>query len=155
MNSRLWMRVCVWAVAVFSLVAVWLLLYNPGVLESPNQVCFHGRCLNVEVVQNETDRTRGLQHRKTLGENAGMLFVFSDIQKYSFWMKDTFIPLDMIWLDYAKRVVHVERNVPPCRQDPCPTYAPSAPALYVLETNPDQFDVKRGDQLEFRLNVIR
>lgn len=83
-----------------------------------------------------------------------MLFVFSSATKHSFWMKDTLIPLDMIWMDYAHRVVDMRTQVPPCTSDPCPVYTPSANALYVLEINSglsDTIGLKIGDEVDFRL----
>ncbi|MDO8580862.1 MAG: DUF192 domain-containing protein [Candidatus Omnitrophota bacterium] len=121
---------------------------------SPNQVCFPQKCFNVEVVVDEKDRERGLQDRRSLDANAGMLFIFPISHDYAFWMKDTLIPLDMIWLDYAQRVAHIEQNVPPCEQDPCPSYAPSQKALYVLELNAGQaerINLRTGQRAEFRL----
>ena len=69
-------------------------------------------------------------------------------------MKDTLIPLDMIWMDSERRIVHIEHNVPPCAADPCPRYPPSGPALYVLEINAGfaaKLGLKVGDTMEFRL----
>jgi uncharacterized membrane protein (UPF0127 family) len=119
-------------------------------------VCIKKHCYNVEVVSRDPDRARGLQHRTELPPDAGMLFIFSNSGEHSFWMKDTLIPLDMIWLDHARRVVHIETDVPPCRQDPCPKYTPLAAALYVLELNAGEARKKGiavGDQVEFQLSA--
>ncbi len=94
---------------------------------------------------------RGLQFRTSLAQDAGMLFIFDQPLRYSFWMKDTLIALDMIWLDQEMRVVHVESNVPPCTEDPCASYSPSEPALYVLELNAGTaslINLKPGDRLQ-------
>jgi len=72
--------------------------------------------------------------RQTLAPSAGMLFIFEDEQPRTFWMKNTVIPLDMIFLDANKTVVEVKLDVLPCVQDPCATYT-SRPAMYVLEIN--------------------
>lgn len=117
-----------------------------------DQVCFGKKCVNVEVVQDQARRLRGLQFRESLAGNHGMLFIFDRQDIYSFWMKDTLIPLDMIWLDDLRKVVHIEKNVPPCREDPCPHYTPSAKALYVLEINAHESDLLGlhiGDEAEF------
>jgi len=53
-----------------------------------------------------------------------MVFIFEDVGFYPFWMKNTLIPLDMIWLDADHRVVSVAESVPPCKADPCPTSHP-------------------------------
>ena len=69
-------------------------------------------------------------------------------------MKETLIPLDMIWMDYARRVVFIAADVPPCKSDPCPTYTPPRDALYVLEVNAgytQKNSIKVGDAAEFRI----
>ena len=138
--------------------AVYFLLFMSlsGCLSSArhnnNQVCFQKHCFDVEIVRTEEERARGLQHRTSLDKDAGMLFVFPVLDKYSFWMKETLIPLDMIWLDYARRVVDIAAEVPPCKSNPCPTYTPDQNALYVLEINADranQLGIKVGDTAEF------
>ena len=111
----------------------------------------------MEVVRKEPERLRGLQFRKSLCDHCGMLFVFPHSQIYSFWMKDTLIPLDMIWMDYARRVVYIEKNVPPCRADPCPAYTPTEKAVYVLEINAgsaDRWGLRVGDTAAFRLDRL-
>jgi uncharacterized protein len=78
---------------------------------------------------------RGLMFRKSLPENSGMLFVFPDEAIQSFWMKNTLIPLDMIFISANDRVVDIKNNFLPCTTDPCPTYQSVLPAKYVLEVN--------------------
>ena len=126
--------------------------------QSAAQVCINNHCVEVQVVQKYDELMRGLQFRKSLPQNAGMLFVFSQSAVYPFWMKDTLIPLDMIWLDESKQVVHIERNVPPCRQDPCPVYTPSAKAFYVLEINGqcvEKLGIQAGNKAEFRIPGLK
>ena len=72
-------------------------------------------------------------HRQSLPDNRGMLFVFPDENDRSFWMRNTLIPLDMIWIDDGRRIAHIAHDVPPCKADPCPSYPPNAKAKYVLE----------------------
>jgi uncharacterized protein len=71
--------------------------------------------------------------RESLAAGKGMLFLFPRRGVYPFWMKNTLIPLDMIWLEADGRVVDVKAAVPPCPGDPCPSYSPSGQASYVLE----------------------
>jgi uncharacterized membrane protein (UPF0127 family) len=71
--------------------------------------------------------------RDNLPADRGMIFLFRSAAEYPFWMKNTLIPLDMIWLDDQKRIVHVAHDVPPCKADPCPNVPPNAVASYVLE----------------------
>ena len=103
--------------------------------QKKDEVCFNERCVKVEVVYKWDDLIRGLKFREKMDLDHGMLFIFPKTSVYSFWMKDTKIPLDMIWMDYARRVVHIASNVPPCVSDPCTIYTPQDQALYVLEVN--------------------
>jgi hypothetical protein len=92
-----------------------------------------GATIVVEVVADPETRALGLMHRPSLRPDRGMLFLFPTTDIHSFWMKETLIPLDMIWIDESSRVVDVKANVPPCQADPCPSYTPSGAARYVLE----------------------
>lgn len=95
---------------------------------------------DVELARTETERAKGLSNREVLAPNAGMLFIFDTPGEYGFWMKDTFIPLDMIWISESKHIVHIEKNVQPSSD--LTTYSNeinsedgSDAALYVLELN--------------------
>jgi uncharacterized membrane protein (UPF0127 family) len=71
--------------------------------------------------------------RESLPASTGMLFLFPEGGVHKFWMKNTMIPLDMIWMDPQGKVLFVSANTPPCKADPCPSYGPEAPASSVLE----------------------
>jgi uncharacterized membrane protein (UPF0127 family) len=92
-----------------------------------------GAVVQVELATDEPTRSQGLMYRDHLPDDRGMLFLFPQSGDYPFWMKNTLIPLDMIWIDDQRRIVHVASNVPPCKADPCPSYPPNAVAKYVLE----------------------
>ncbi|MBI3811600.1 MAG: DUF192 domain-containing protein [Nitrospirae bacterium] len=92
-----------------------------------------GKPLQVEVADTPMEQTRGLMFRTDLPEDHGMLFIFERPGKNQFWMKNTLIPLDILWMDDQKRIIHIEYQVPPCKLDPCPVYGPSAESHYVLE----------------------
>jgi uncharacterized protein len=92
-----------------------------------------GAAIQVELATDDATRAQGLMFRDHLAEDRGMLFLFPESGEYPFWMKNTLIPLDMIWIDDQRRVAHVSSNVPPCKADPCPNYPPNANAKYVLE----------------------
>ncbi len=99
----------------------------------PRVVFPDGYAVHVEVAADAETRAQGLMFRDRLREHTGMLFIFPTAGVYPFWMKNTLIPLDMVWIDDQKRVAHVKFDVPPCKADPCPSYDPEVPALYVLE----------------------
>jgi hypothetical protein len=114
----------------------------------------NGTAVAAEIAAPEDVRARGLMFRDALPIDQGMLFVFEEEGVHAFWMKNTRIPLDMLWLDPGRRIVHIAKMVPPCVADPCPSYGPGLPALFVLELAGGQADargLKVGDRLEFVL----
>jgi uncharacterized membrane protein (UPF0127 family) len=113
-----------------------------------------GESLSAELAVTQEERALGLMFRKTIECDQGMLFVFDNEDFYSFWMKNMLIPLDLIWLDKEKRIVHIERCVPPCEREPCPSYSPRIPGMYVLELKAgsvEQRGLKIFDRLDFIL----
>jgi len=119
---------------------------------APRVIFKDGFRVKVEVAADDENRTQGLMYRDHLADDRGMIFVFPQKGEYAFWMKNTIIPLDMIWIDEAKKVVHVAHDVPPCQADPCPSYPPGAAAKYVLEVAAGvaaKHHVADGDVLAF------
>lgn len=135
-------------------VLAYFLLAFSGVVDLPRarehaRIEFPGASFTVEIPNTPYRVKRGFQGRKTLSPGAGMLFVLPKVQVVHFWMKDTLIPLDMIWLDENRHVLHIESAVPPCTASPCPQYGPALPAKYVLEVNAGQAGmagIRIGDQ---------
>jgi YVTN family beta-propeller protein len=104
----------------------------------------------VEVPDDSEESMRGLMFRIHLPWNAGMLFPYSNEEPRTFWMKNTLIPLDMIFVDSSSKIVEIKENIPPCEQDECPTYPSVQPAQYVLEVNAgfvQEKGIKVGDRL--------
>ncbi len=97
-----------------------------------------GHRYTVEIADDDASRARGLMDRTELAPDHGMLFVFDHDAPRVFWMKNTKIPLDMLFFDADRRLVSVQHDVPPCTADPCPGYSSGAPARYVLELNAGQ-----------------
>ncbi|MFC1755599.1 DUF192 domain-containing protein [Thermoproteota archaeon] len=100
-----------------------------------DQVCLNGSCFNVDVADTPEKRQQGLMFRESLGRDEGMLFVFEVEDIYDFWMKNTYIPLDIIWINSNREVVFIEYNAMPCGEDECLNILPDSDALYVLELN--------------------
>ena len=99
----------------------------------PAVVLPDGAVVAVELATDDDTRQQGLMYRESLEPLKGMLFIFPAAGDYPFWMKNTMIPLDMLWIDDSRHIVHIEQDVPPCTADPCPSYPPGAKAKYVLE----------------------
>jgi hypothetical protein len=114
-----------------------------------------GIIIDAEIADTPLKRSVGLMYRDHLKKDHGMLFFFSQPQAWSFWMKNTKIALDLIWLDAKKRVTHIERNVPICTKtdDSCPQYRPNSDdAMYVLEIaggTVDGYKIEKGIKLPF------
>ena len=111
-----------------------LLLFLMSCTAVSPAVFFDDVMFKVELAQAPGEKAKGLMYRAELPEDSGMLFVFEKDAPRAFWMKNTLIPLDMIFINSRLEVVEVKANVQPCREDPCPSY-PSEPAMYVLEIN--------------------
>lgn len=91
--------------------------------------------LNVEVADTAKEREKGLMGRKSLDENTGMFFAFKDPQIMQFWMKNTLIPLEILFFDAEGNFVNAA-TMEPCAADPCPRYSSAALAQYALEVSP-------------------
>lgn len=113
-----------------------------------NTICFQENCFSIEIADTFASRQQGLMNREYLPQDAGMLFVFDVPGSYWFWMKNTLIPLDIIWMDEDFVVVDTA-TMTPCQADPCPIYNHSWQALYALEINAglvEEYDVVPGSQ---------
>jgi uncharacterized membrane protein (UPF0127 family) len=99
----------------------------------PRAVLPSGAVYRLELATVPEDLAQGLMYRENLPEKTGMLFVFAQQTPHHFWMKNTMIPLDIVWLDDAGKVIFVSADTPPCKADPCPTYGPDVPVRHVLE----------------------
>jgi len=117
-------------------------------------VCFGDKCFNTEIASSFLARMKGLMNRKSLADGNAILFVFSSEDKYAFWMKNTLIPLDIIWIGENKEIVYIAKNVQPCKSVVCPSISPDKPGKYALEINSgksDEIGLKTGDKVKFEL----
>ncbi|GAB3102990.1 DUF192 domain-containing protein [Lysobacter terrae] len=95
-----------------------------------------GQRYQVEIADDDAERARGLMFRDELAKDSGMLFIHDAEEPQAYWMKNTRIPLDILYFDNALQLVSQQRDVPPCALgDGCPPYPSNAPARYVLELN--------------------
>lgn len=110
-----------------------------------------------EVADDNDERTNGLMFRENLNENEGMLFVFGNEEYQTFWMKNTLIPLDMIFIDENFEIVDI-KNAAPCKEEPCALYKSAKPAKYVLEVNGNltaKKNIKIGDIIIVNKKIIK
>lgn len=94
-----------------------------------------GQEIGAEVMSQPADLMRGMMFRESLAPDRGMLFVHPSAGRYPYWMFQCRIPLDIIWMDSAKRIVEIAPNTPPCtgQAATCPSYGGNHDAQYVLE----------------------
>lgn len=113
--------------------------------------------LEVALADTHDERVRGLQGLHGLKSNQGMWFIFQGDSLRTFWMKDTFIPLDLLFFDDEGRLVHFVQRVPPCidvdpTQSNCPHYESEQPSRYALEVKAgfiETHEIQLGDKMLF------
>ena len=112
-----------------------------------------GQRYAIEVADDDAERARGLMFRDALPEDRGMLFIHDAEVPQAYWMKNTKIPLDILYFDTGRRLVSQQRDIPPCSLgDACPSYPSNAPARYVLELNAGEaarLQLQDGAELTF------
>ena len=101
----------------------------------PRVVLPSGAAISLEIAVNDQERTQGLMYRTSMAKDHGMIFLFQGLEVRPFWMKNCHFPLDMIYTLTDGTVVDVLRDVPPCKEDPCPNFPPKAAADTVVEVN--------------------
>lgn len=144
------------------LIAVSLFLYaqnndlkdNKRVEENNiSEVCIKNNCFNVEIADTSKERETGLMNREYLDINNGMLFVFEEEGIYNSWMKNTLIPLDIIWIDENNKIIFIKENAQPCKTEQCESFGPGEEAKYMLEINGglmEEMGLKVDDLIEIR-----
>jgi len=145
--KKLWFKA---GLICFAIIIIGVLYFIFGLSKESKKVCIKENCFLVEIADNDYERARGLMNRKYLGEDEGMLFIFDKEGIYGFWMKNTLIPLDIIWI-YNNKIVHIEKNAVPCVDNNYETYMPDAEADSVLEINAgitDKLRINVGDEIE-------
>jgi len=105
--------------------------------------------INIQIADNDFDRELGLMFRKHMQENHGMLFIFPNETIQSFWMHNTLIPLDMIFVNSKDEIVTIQHATKTLSDQ---SYSSTAPAQYVIEVNlefTDKFNIKVGDKIKW------
>jgi uncharacterized membrane protein (UPF0127 family) len=125
---------------LFARVSPLCLLLLVGCASARNPwVELNGKQYTVEIANTDATRERGLMFRQAMDPGHGMLFIHDRQEPLAYWMKNTLIPLDILFFDNQHRLVSQQRDVPPCTLgDACPPYPSDAPARYVLELNAGQ-----------------
>lgn len=109
-----------------------------------------GQRFEVIIADTNESRARGLMFVDEMADDEGMFFIFRRPAPRAFWMKNTRIPLDIIYLDPSLRVVDIVKDAKPCKTPRCRSYPSRRPAQYVLELNgglSDRLGLEIGDQI--------
>lgn len=104
--------------------------------------------IDVEIAENEEERLQGLMYRYTMEENQGMFFIFPTEEFRSFWMKNTFISLDIIYIDRNYEIVSIQKYTQPKSTYSLPSEAPSQFVLEVVAGFTDKYGVGPGQKVE-------
>jgi uncharacterized membrane protein (UPF0127 family) len=120
-------------------------------------ISINGYNVSMAIASTDEQRIRGLSGLEKLNENQGMLFLFDKPSKQGFWMNKMNFPIDIVWLDSNKKVVHIEKQLEPCKLFlACPVYNPQVDALYVIELRSgfaDSHSIKNEMIINFDLPV--
>ena len=129
---------------IFFVISTW----RPG--RQVTYVKIAGQSIKVDLATTPEAKTRGLSARQDLAEGEGMLFVFDNPGKYSFWMKDMNFPIDIIWLNEKLEIIYIKKNAQPKSYPE--TFGSNQNAKYVLEVVSgfgDNNNLKEGGKVEF------
>ncbi len=118
---------------------------DPHTLEIASMTGVH--VFSVEVVDNDADRARGLMYRKELPEGRGMLFDFKHEQEVAFWMQNTYIPLDMIFIRADGRILRIAENAEPLSTRTIPSGSPVKGVLEVIGGTARKLGIAPGDKV--------
>ncbi len=145
-------------VIIFSFLIIALIFFILSAQKKRDDtVCFEGSYINVELATTREEMITGLMNRTNLPENKGMLFIFDEEGVYKFWMKNTLIPLDMIWIDENGKIIYIEKNALPCDIPTCPAFGPESSSKYVLEVNggyTERHKINVGDKARIDINGL-
>jgi len=128
---------------------------DAGILNTAEVTFPNGKTVIAETMLRDVDQMRGMMFRDSLAKDRGMLFVHTADENHPYWMYQVRIPLDIIWMDHARRIVEISSNAPPCPSKPahdCPSFGGHEKSRYVLELaggGAAQYGLKVGDQLKF------
>ncbi|WP_140985095.1 DUF192 domain-containing protein [Asticcacaulis tiandongensis] len=108
------------------------------------------RDFKVEIADDEYERAKGLMYRESMPADHGMLFLFPDMAERSFWMHNTPLPLDIIYISSSAQVVSIQRNAIPYDRTPLPSFGAAVAVLEINGGLSDQLGIKPGDRIEHR-----
>ncbi len=106
----------------------------------------------LEIADNPNLRRQGLMFRSELSKHAGMIFIYPETGHHRIWMKNTHIPLTVVWIDDKATVIGIKK-LQPCKQESCPSYGIQLASKFIIELNVNFDDLKLGDRLLAILDI--
>ncbi len=122
------------------------LLAGDGVVFESTMLDINGRQHELEIARTAVQRQQGLMYRENLSVQGGMLFIYSEAGFHRIWMKNTLIPLTVVWLDSHQTVIHIAR-LDPCQSMLCPSFGADKPAKYIIELAEGNKSLQLGDRV--------
>ena len=118
------------------------------------QLNLNGEAYLLEIARSAKQRKHGLMFRNHLAKRQGMLFVYPRSGDHRIWMKNTLVPLTVVWLDKNEKVIGIKKLLP-CTADPCRSYGVPIPSRYVLELNSAGHSLKPGVKIEGLIRILQ
>ncbi len=140
-------------VKVSSLCAItfYLLLTNTAfsndISFDTGRLVLNGEEYELEIARSLQQRLHGLMYREQLDNRQGMLFIYPRSGSHRIWMKNTLIPLTVIWIDDTGTIIDI-KTLGPCTADPCPSYGVAKPSKYILELSAENHGLHPGLSLQ-------
>lgn len=106
--------------------------------------------IDIEIAENNKERNMGLMYRKKMSEKAGMLFIMEKEKPQSFWMKNTYISLDIIFLDKNLKIVSIQEDTQPLSMQSIPSYKKAKYVLEVVAGFCDKHKIEEGDYINYQ-----
>ena len=130
----------------FTFSLFWLASCNKNI--NKKYIILNNTTFEVELAKTEKEKLKGLMNRTKLAKNSGMLLIYEQPQYLEFWMKNTLIPLRIIWIDEYD-IVQGFTDALPCKHDPCELYKSPIPVSKILEINPQDLEPEIGKKIKF------
>ncbi|NNE64248.1 MAG: DUF192 domain-containing protein [Gammaproteobacteria bacterium] len=111
-----------------------------------------GSVFELEIAKTPKQRQQGLMYRQELPDRAGMIFLYPYAGNNRIWMKNTLIPLTVIWLDDNAKIIDIKK-LKPCRQQNCPVFGVDRPSKFIIELNVQFNALKPGDRIPALLSL--
>lgn len=137
---------------IIYLVLFYLFFIKPD-KQTETQVCIEEHCFNVQLAITQSEQQKGLMFVESMPLDEWMLFINNTGGYHNFWMKNTLINLDIIWINSEKEIIYIQ-TVPPCKIENCPSYWPQKKSQYILEINwwlAQEYGIQTGDIAEFSI----